>query len=264
MPSTPTQARHRHTTRLLTELDREWIRLRHRPATIRRVRRWSGDDSFERVTRSVGSLDDLVAATQPMDPATSASCDAILGRLVELARTDELAGRIVLQRMLPGLISRSRRWRRHAPGGDPTDVAIGAAWIAIRRFDVDRRRRHVAPALIADALWVGFRRDTRRMATTAEVPVPETMMCDHAAPTTPTDPMVALAATLRAADRAGVRASDLAVIRNIAAAGGPTRAATECRVTVRTIRNRRDAATRRIRRALGPDWDDWSDPLAVA
>lgn len=263
MTPTAAPARHRCSTRLLGELDRDWVRLRRRPAALRRVRRWSGDESFERLVRSIRSLDDLVAASQPTDPAGSERSDAVLRRLIAMADTDELAGRIVLQRILPGLISRSRRWMGHDALGDPTDVAIGAAWIAIRQFDVTRRERHLAPALIADALWIGFRRDSRRMAA-SEVPVPETTMCAHAAPSSPIDPMVALASTLRAAERAGVRSSDLSVIRNIAAAGGPTRAASECRVTVRTIRNRRDRASRQIRRALGPDWDDWSDPLAVA
>jgi len=263
MTSTSALTDVRRSTRLLGELDREWARLRHRPAVIRRVQVWGGDESFERLARSIRSLDDLVAATQPKDPARSDRSDAVLRHLIAMAATDELAGRIVLQRILPGLISRSRRWRGHVAGGDPTDIAIGAAWIAIRQFDTTRRHRHLAPALIADTLWIGFRRETRKLAT-LEVPVAESVMCTHVAPTAPIDPMVALAATLRAAERAGVRASDLAVIRSIASAGGPTRAATECCVTVRTIRNRRDVATRRIRHALGPGWDDWSDPLAVA
>lgn len=259
-PASPTPRR--RSTPLLCELDREWDRLRHRPAALRTVRSWSGDAAFERATGSVRSLDDIVAATQP-ETTTSWAGDSVLRQLIAIAATDDLAGRIVLQRILPGLISRSKRWWRYAGVGDPTDIAIGAAWIAIRRFDVTRRNRHLAPALIADALWIGFRRDARRMATT-EVPTPTRVLCSQPALRIPVEPMVALAATLRAAARAGARSSDIEVIRSIAAAGGPTRAASDCRVTARTIRNRRDAASRRIRRALGPDWDDWSDPLAIA
>lgn len=254
---------HRRTTPLLCTLDREWERLAHRPSAVGRVGRWSGDESFERLVRSARSLHDIVDATQPGCGASPESCDAVLRNLVVLAKSDDLAGRIVLQRILPGVISRAQRWQGHAGADEPSDVAIGAAWIAIRRFDATARDRHLAPSLIADALWIGFRRDARRRVS-SEIPLPASALCNHVAPTEAADPLVALAATLRAAAQAGARSSDLAVIRSIAAAGGPTHAAETWRVTVRTIRNRRDAASRRIRRVLGPDWADWSDPLAVA
>ena len=138
-----------------------------------------------------------------------------------------------------------------------------AAWIAIRKFDSHSRRRHVAPALIADSLWIGFRRGARKRVET-EVPMPCSVLGVQAAPDRTVDPLTALAGTMRAAARAGVRTSDLDVIRAILLAGGPGRAARNCAVTVRTIRNRRDAAARRIRTALGPDWADWSDPLVAA
>lgn len=254
---------------MLGELDREWDRLCRRPATMRRVHRWTGDDAFERVVHCVGNLDELVEATQPsrttQDSATpwSSSGDPVLCRLIELSATDQLAGRVVLQRILPGLISRSNRWTGRASVGDPTDIAIGAAWIAIRRYDTTTRHRHVAPALIADAMWIGFRRGSRKRVST-ELPVPGSTMCTHAAPPRPIEPLAALAETIRAAARAGVPKRDLDLIRAIAVAGGPSRAAHACNVTPRTIRNRRDIATRRIRRALGPDWADWSDPLSHA
>jgi hypothetical protein len=69
---------------------------------------------------------------------------------------------------------------------------------------------------------------------------------------------------MRAAVRAGVDPAVLDVLRDIAAAGSPSKAALARGVTARTIRNRRDAATAKIRVALGPDWGDWSDPLVAA
>ena len=146
---------------------------------------------------------------------------------------------------------------------EPSDIAIGAAWMAIRRFDVRARSRHVAPALIADALWIGFRRGARKRVE-SEIPVPGSVLGAQPAPPHTPDPLAALAGTMRAAARAGVRSSDLELLRTIVIAGGPTRAARDCEVTVRTIRNRRDQAARRIRRALGPEWADWSDPLVAA
>lgn len=253
---------HRRTTPMLVQLDREWDRVRRRPRTVRCVRDWDGDVAFRQTVRRVRSLDELVAATQP-DAGSPGSGDAILRRLVELAAHDELAGRIVLQRLLPGLISGSRRWTERGTAIDPSDIAIGAAWMAIRDFDVEARSRNVAPALIADALWIGFRRGARRRGG-SEVPVPSSVLGTRAAPPRVAEPMTALAGTLRAAARAGVRASDLEFLRTIVVCGGPTRAARECEVTVRTIRNRRDQAAARVRRALGPEWADWSDPLVAA
>jgi hypothetical protein len=135
--------------------------------------------------------------------------------------------------------------------------------MAIRGFDVGARSRHVAPALIADALWIGFRRGARKRVE-SEIPIPGSVIGAQPAPARVVDPLTALAGTMRAAARAGVRSSDLELLRTIVVSGGPTRAARDCAVTVRTIRNRRDQAARRIRRALGPEWADWSDPLVAA
>ena len=254
--------RPRRTTAMLVELDREWDRLRRRPTALRTVRGWRGAETFERIVGGVANLDELLAATQP-NVGAPGSADAVLRRLVELAATEELAGRIVLQRLLPGLISQSRRWMGRRVWTDPSDIAIGAAWMAIRGFDVQARSRHVAPALIADSLWIGFRRGARKRVE-SEVPVAGTVLGARPAPPHVADPLTALAGTLRAAARAGVRSSDLELLRTIVVSGGPTRAARDCDVTVRTIRNRRDQAARRIRYALGPEWADWSDPLVVA
>ena len=198
---------------MLVQLDREWDRLRRRPATIRRVRGWDGDAAFLRTVARVRCLDELVGATQPHVGAPG-SGDAVLRRLVELAATDELAGRIVLQRLLPGLISGSRRWTERGTNTDPSDIAVGAAWMAIRDFDVDVRSRHVAPALIADALWIGFRRGARRRVT-SEVPVPDSVLGTQPAPPRVVEPMTALAGTLprcgasrRATERPGVPPDD--------------------------------------------------------
>ena len=65
----------------------------------------------------------------------------------ELARHDALAGRIVVQRLLPGLISAAAKYRFLSEAGDPAEEAVGAAWIAIRNYDVTRRTRHVAAAV---------------------------------------------------------------------------------------------------------------------
>lgn len=252
----------RYSTPLLAELDREWARMHCRPQALRRVRSWSTDPELAPVVQNIRDLDDLVDATQP-GVIGGGTGDEILRRLLTMAADEELAGRIVLQRILPGLISRSRRWDGHTRGADVCDVAVGAAWLAIRTYDVRARSLHVAPSLIADALWIGFRRGSRRKVE-QEIPVPGSVLMAHPAPPHEVTPIEALAGTLRAARRAGVPAADLDLMRRIVAAGSPSQAARNCKVTARTIRNRRDAAAWKIRRALGPDWADWTDPLVAA
>lgn len=248
---------------MLDELDREWDRMRHRRRTLQRIRAWAADPILAPVVSDLRDVDDLLRATEPRGSSEPGSSDEILHRLIALACDDELAGRIVLQRILPGLICRSRRWDGHARGADACDIAIGAAWIAIRGFDADARPRNVAPSLIADTLWIAFRRGARRKVE-QEVPVPSRVLAARAAPAREASPLTALAGTLRAARRAGVPSADVDLMRLIASTGSPTQAARTCNVTVRTIRNRRDTASWNIRRALGPDWADWADPLVAA
>ncbi len=145
---------------------------------------------------------------------------------------------------------------------DACDLAVGAAWVAIRAYDVRERSRHVAPALIADTLWIGFRCGSRRKVE-QEIPVPESVLRAYPAPPHESEPMTALAGTLRAAHHAGVPGSDLDLIRQLVVAGSPSSTARQCKVSVRTIRNHRDTATANIRSALGPDWADWADPLTA-
>lgn len=210
----------------------------------------------------VADLDELVASTRPASDGGPAH-DEILRHLVGLALEDDLAGRIVLQRILPGVISGARRWTTRDRAADPVDVAIAAAWLAIRGFDPHRRSCLVAPALVADSLWIGFRREARRKAD-QDLPLPSDILSERPAPEHRLDPITALAGTIRAAGRAGVPAKDLELVRHLARSGSPSATAVQRGVSPRTIRNHRDIATARIRHALGPEWSDWNDPLTGA
>jgi hypothetical protein len=257
---TSTRSLHRRSTPLLDELDREWIRLDRRPSTWRVIRSWTEQGALT-LPAPVADLDELVALTQPTS-GERPTHDEILRDLVGLASIDAIAGRIVLQRILPGVISGARRWMSRDRATDPIDVAIGAAWLAIRGFDLERRHCAVAPALVADSLWIGFRRDARRKAD-QELSMASDVLSTHPAPDRRLDPTTAIAGTLRAAHRAGVPATDLELVRHLVRTGSPSVTATERGVSPRTIRNHRDTATARIRSALGADWSDWADPLTV-
>jgi len=191
----------------------------------------------------IGDLDELLAAIRAGDE------DSLLAELIDLARDDELAGRIVVQRILPGLTAGSRRYRDYSDGTDPVEVVVASAWIAIRQFDTDRRRRHVAASLISDAVFQAFRRPLRRRSASETPRSPDHFMRESSC-TVAEHPFIELAGVIREARLAGVPDHDLRLIRDLAAAESPAMVASSRQVTTRTIRNHRDRAVDRIRAAL--------------
>ncbi|MGI9646039.1 MAG: hypothetical protein ACR2O6_12095, partial [Ilumatobacteraceae bacterium] len=162
---------------------------------------------------------------------------------------DELAGRVVIQRILPGLVTRSARYRSRRNPVDPAELSVAAAWIAVHSYDWRRRRRHVAASLISDATFQAFRRPLRLRAATEDLRSPQTFRALPAVPGPPNG-IDELASVLRDAVDAGVPTHDIELIRHLARTGSPGRVARECGVTARTIRNRRDRAIARVREAL--------------
>lgn len=258
----------------LCSLDADWARARRRPANLRRARSWPdlvadgrAAEALGKIVESISDLDQLVAATNRYGHASTSGSlpdpDEVLGALITVAAADELAARVVLQRILPAVISASRRFSRTMFNDDRTDLAIGAAWMVVRSFDIERRRRHVAAALVSDVIWIAFKGPARRKSR-YEIPTPNDVFARTAADPIELDPITALAGTVRAAAAAGISDDDLELIRELARAGSPGELARRHNVTPRTIRNRRDKATRDIRTALGADWADWSEQLTAA
>src|SRR6056297_414914 len=199
-------------------LDAEWARLRTSRRALQVVRTWAGPDDqpFDRMVRSVVDLDEIVDATRT-GGAPGEGEDAVLIRLVDLARHHELAGRIVVQRLLPGLVAGSVRYRHFEGRSDTSEIVVAAAWMAVRRYDTATRPRHVAATLISDAIFQAF---------------------------------LELADVVRTARLAGVDDAHLELIRHLVRTGSPGVTAADCGVTPRTIRNRRDRAVDSIREAL--------------
>lgn len=190
-------------------------------------------------------LDDVNIASQR---TASDNGDSVLLALVAAARHDRLAGRILVQRLLPGLVSASAKYRFLCEGADPAEHAVGGLWIAIRRYDHARRTRHVAASLISDTVFATFRRQTRLRSATEESVEPATFDDDASDPTTA--PIAELAAVIRDAAQAGVPATDLELLRHLVRAGSPGVVARERSVTARTVRNHRNRAVARVRDAL--------------
>lgn len=235
--------------RFSARLDCEWRRLRRRRRSVVRARSWASavDDEFAAVFATLTDLDELVQATQQ---AESGPGERLLLELVRLARHDQLAGRVVVQRVLPGLISATAPYLSWVDDGDAVEVAVGSLWIAIHAYDHERRRRHVAASLISDAIFKAFRQPARRRSATEDACAPERFE-QLVAPDSP-DALVEIVATLDEAGRTGVPREDIDLLANLVRVGSPRLIAAEADVTPRTIRNRRDRAIERVRLAVAP------------
>jgi hypothetical protein len=236
MPSSPTAPRTGHRLAL------EWSRLRTRPAAIAHAETWRLVDGalhdLDQVLRVIGF------EVEPTD-----ATETNLRRLVELAATDELAARVVVQRLLPGIAAVTRR--RLTGGAPPSayDELLGAAWIAIRTFNPARRPRCLAAALLSDADHLAFRRAARRRSA-SELPVDPQTSTALVDPTPDPHPALELADLFAAARAAGVPDADLDLLRGLLRAPRAIDLAADLSVTPRTIRNRRDRVAARLREVV--------------
>ena len=236
----PTRSNHP----VLRGLLREWQGMSHRPEMVQQARGWAVPVEFE-------SLDDLVAATgwyntaHERNTATGATGgDAVTERLLLAARTDDLAARVVLQRLLPGLVSLACRWQRRHDGDAFADV-LAAAWPVIRQYPFERRPLHLVANLLNDCEYHAYRRAHRRMLV--HVPVEAVGLerpdeCGHAEPLHELVDVVSCTASLTAHDRRllGLLLSGRSILE----------VAATLEVSERTVRNPRDSMVSRIREAL--------------
>lgn len=230
----------------MARLQREWDVLAHRPAVLRRAAAWQLGVPFR-------SLDDLAVAAglrrsfrqRPTAPAGSGpSPDAVLRHLVALARHDDLAARVVLQRMMPGLIAAARRWARRPEGGAMAlEEVVTAAWQVVRTYPLERRPHHLAASLLRDAEYHAFVRPYRATV------VPELHPTDHFdRPVHHDDPVETLAELVAVARCTSLTPRDEQLLALLLDGATPPQIAHEMEVSVRTVTNLRDALVHRLRR----------------
>lgn len=232
-------------TALLVRLTREWQALNHRPVVVRRAAGWRLGVRFE-------SLDELVAAAGLRDrnqpsctcPDQMSSENEVLGRLVAVGHADDLAARVVLQRLLPGLTAAARRWSQRPQGGpEALDELLAAAWTVIRTYPVERRPLHVAPRLLRDAEYHAFVRPHRRMLVVQTVPGDRldrpVQPVDDALPSVELAELIAAAHTLTDRDRE--------LLALIIDGRTVSEVASALQVSIRTVTNHREAMISRLR-----------------
>jgi len=226
---------------LSCRLDREWVQMRRRPEVLQRIRSW------RLTTDAFATLDEFLTLTghraSPTDDA-----DRLLGRLVAVAAGDPLATRIVLQRILPGLLAIVRREQQRDPRVSAFDVLIGEAWLSIVRYRVDARPTHVAARLLNDARHRAFT-NPRRRRVIEEVP------CDHETlnemvvevVSSPFDELVGVVGEAR---RRGLADHDVQAVGDLITYGTVVRVAAVKSVSTRAVRYQQRHAITRIRRLV--------------
>ena len=182
-------------------------------------------------------LQALLASTQGNDD----EADRHLANVVERAATDKTMARLVLQRVMPGLLSVAKRRANLAPGTF-TEILhdlVANAWIAVCTYPLDRRPRKVAANLVRDIEYNTFTQQARlrRVSTDVVAELPE-----RAAPrqTNPGEDVITVLAAARAA---GANADGLRLLGELSLAGRSVGELAESYgVSPRTILNRRLAA----------------------
>ena len=226
---------------ILTRLQREWNVLSCRRSAVARASAW------QLTPRVLSSLDELLVLTGLGTGPAHPTSDETLRRLVTVARHDDLAARVVLQRMLPGL---SNCAKRHADGFDTQldalDELLTEAWTVIRSFPIESRDRYVIKNLLRDCEYRAFLKSRRRMLVhelTDPADLDRAADVDDAAD----EPLGIIVELLGRARSAGMSDADVAVVVTLLNTSTVKQAAVALRVTDRTVRNRRELVVRQLR-----------------
>jgi hypothetical protein len=175
--------------------------------------------------------------------------DTVLAELLVRARHDELVARVLVQRLVPALVSLARRHDRRGPGGrqEAFDVLLATAWELVRTYPLERRPNRILANLVCDAEYRAFTREDRRRWTRAEVPGLAAGSPHDRAVEAPPHPAEVLVGLLRDAQRAGLPADDVRLLGRLHLSGAsPDAVAAAEGYTTRTLRTRRRRAEQRL------------------
>jgi DNA-directed RNA polymerase specialized sigma24 family protein len=138
---------------VLELLDREW---RHLAVDDRSARR------LAEVCEAAGGATSLADVERFVRGADAPGADRVLRLLVARAvEGDELAARVLLQLLLPGVRRLARTWWALGDADERASAAVAAVYHRIRRYPLARRPRRVASNVLMDAA-ADLRRAVRR------------------------------------------------------------------------------------------------------
>lgn len=229
-----------HHRYLLSRLQREWNLMRGRRSVLHRATAW------ELTPRVLSSLDEVLVLTGLGVDTADASSDETMRRLVTLARHDDLAARVVLQRLLPGLSACAKRNSSNFDTQlDALDELLSEAWAVIRSFPIEQRNRYVIKNLLRDCEYRAFLK-ARRRKLVHELTDPAEFDLAIATNESANEPLATLVDLLGRARAAGMSEADLILVTTLLNTSTVKQAAAALRVTDRTVRNRRHAVVRQL------------------
>lgn len=251
---TNTDYSHRGRIPLAGRLIIEWQRLARQPHNIRRA------NALGLPGEPVEHLDQILKRCGLNDSSNAPHFDEYLSQLLSHAQDDDLATRMVLQRILPGLITAASRRAPRVQNGLPAafDQALSAAWIVIRRFPVDRRPQRVAANLLMDIEYLAFVRDARLKMNRSEYHLaPEAMFGIEyersrtgAISNDPVGEAAALGLLLDELRQKGLSPKDIQMLQAICADINSVQASPALNINPRSVRNRRERALRKARKIM--------------
>ena len=240
---------HRLSSRLASALTAEWQRINDRGQVALAMHRW------QLASVPVCSSPDELLDRLGRDRTISESeADVVLAELIEHARTDEIAARVVLQRVLPGLVNVAKRrggvFEREREFAF-NDV-VATAWIVIREYPIDRRPRRIASNVVRDAEYFAFVRHARLRSATEESHGEDSMPLTAAGTSgrsvdQPPSSFELVVEVLAEAKRRGLPHDDLLLAVGLASGRAISSIAADLGVTPRTVLNRKPAVVARIR-----------------
>ena len=254
--SRPWRHRHRSSSPLQSALNREW-RDRFARGLVDAPASWRDDPRLS-CYRLVGEpLAEMCAAG-----VSAQRADEIAEALaVAAAAGDEVATRVMVQRMLPNLVVIA--WGGGFGSGastgeeaDTLDTMISTVWLSLATGDALRGESGVWRRLVRDAEYLVLQRPRRRRAredqVAARLAVTACAVADITGRPDGSSPPAAeeLLEVVGEALTHGLRSSDAHLLAMLGVAGVPVTEVAEtdpARVTSRCIRYRRAAALRRVR-----------------
>ncbi len=180
--------------------------------------------------------------------------DLLLASLIACAPGDELAARVVLQRVLPGLVNVAKR---RGGSWEPDRLtafneSVACAWIVICEYPIARRPRRIASNVVRDAEYAAFVRDRRLRSSTEQVCHTDSMALPSAdssgrSMNEPVSSFEMVVGVLAEARRRGLAEGDLRLAAGLVSGHAINRIADDLGVTTRTVLNRRVGIVARLR-----------------
>lgn len=136
----------------VSKLVKEWQLISSRRKEVEVVNSWRLPGG------EVENLDQVLIRAGFNTARDDSQGDGYLWLLVKHASQDELAARIVLQRILPPLVAIARRRGQILDGGIDAAIAevLPTAWTVIRQYPWHRRPNKVASNLVLDSEYFAF------------------------------------------------------------------------------------------------------------